>query len=68
MALCLQPQVAMLSVTVGYKAVWGVIPALHTPLMSVSNAISGGTPNPAPFTSRYLPQTGDCSQRPCLNV
>lgn len=26
---------------VGYRAVWGVTPALHSPLMSVTNAISG---------------------------
>lgn len=26
---------------VGYFVVWGVTPALHSPLMSVSNAISG---------------------------
>eukprot|EP00899_Mesostigma_viride_P007597 jgi/Mesvir1/16839/Mv15732-RA.1 len=27
----------------GYQAVWGVVPALHSPLMSVTNAISGLT-------------------------
>lgn len=26
---------------VGYRVVWGVAPALHSPLMSVTNAISG---------------------------
>jgi H+-translocating NAD(P) transhydrogenase len=26
---------------IGYRSVWGVIPALHSPLMSVTNAISG---------------------------
>lgn len=26
---------------VGYFVVWGVTPALHSPLMSVSNAVSG---------------------------
>lgn len=26
---------------VGYQVVWGVTPALHSPLMSVTNAISG---------------------------
>lgn len=26
---------------IGYFVVWGVTPALHSPLMSVSNAISG---------------------------
>ncbi|KJH41659.1 NAD(P) transhydrogenase subunit beta domain protein [Dictyocaulus viviparus] len=28
---------------VGYHTVWGVVPALHSPLMSVTNAISGIT-------------------------
>jgi NAD(P) transhydrogenase len=32
-----------LSVIVGYHVVWGVKPALHSPLMSVTNAISGMT-------------------------
>eukprot|EP00340_Litonotus_pictus_P012617 CAMPEP_0170536294 /NCGR_PEP_ID=MMETSP0209-20121228/102067_1 /TAXON_ID=665100 ORGANISM="Litonotus pictus, Strain P1" /NCGR_SAMPLE_ID=MMETSP0209 /ASSEMBLY_ACC=CAM_ASM_000301 /LENGTH=1100 /DNA_ID=CAMNT_0010837643 /DNA_START=84 /DNA_END=3387 /DNA_ORIENTATION=- len=27
----------------GYLSVWGVVPALHTPLMSITNAISGVT-------------------------
>ncbi len=31
----------ILSCFVGYFIVWGVTPALHSPLMSVSNAISG---------------------------
>jgi NAD(P) transhydrogenase len=26
---------------VGYRTIWGVVPALHSPLMSVTNAISG---------------------------
>ena len=30
-----------LSCLVGYFVVWGVTPALHTPLMAVTNAISG---------------------------
>ncbi len=30
-----------LAAIVGYKVVWGVTPALHSPLMSVTNAISG---------------------------
>ncbi|MFL9912911.1 Re/Si-specific NAD(P)(+) transhydrogenase subunit alpha [Paraburkholderia fungorum] len=47
--------VFVLAVFVGYQVVWNVTPALHTPLMSVTNAISGiivigallqlGTPN-----------------------
>ena len=32
-----------LSVITGYFSVWGVAPALHTPLMSITNAISGIT-------------------------
>ena len=32
-----------ISVIVGYHTVWGVTPALHSPLMSVTNAISGLT-------------------------
>lgn len=32
-----------LALVVGYQSVWGVVPALHTPLMSVTNAISGIT-------------------------
>ncbi|HEY5956714.1 MAG TPA: Re/Si-specific NAD(P)(+) transhydrogenase subunit alpha [Polyangiaceae bacterium] len=33
--------VFVLAVFVGYQVVWKVTPALHTPLMSVTNAISG---------------------------
>lgn len=33
--------VFVLAVFVGYQVVWNVAPALHTPLMSVTNAISG---------------------------
>jgi len=32
--------VFVLAVFVGYHVVWNVTPALHTPLMSVTNAIS----------------------------
>jgi H+-translocating NAD(P) transhydrogenase subunit alpha len=31
----------VLAICVGYYVVWSVTPALHTPLMSVTNAISG---------------------------
>lgn len=31
----------VLAIFIGYYVVWSVTPALHTPLMSVSNAISG---------------------------
>ena len=33
--------ILVLACFVGYLVVWGVTPALHSPLMSVSNAISG---------------------------
>jgi NAD(P) transhydrogenase subunit alpha len=36
-----QLTVFTLSCFVGYMVVWNVTPALHTPLMSVTNAISG---------------------------
>lgn len=32
--------VFVLSCIVGYHVIWGVTPALHTPLMAVTNAIS----------------------------
>ena len=31
----------VLAIFIGYHVVWSVTPALHTPLMSVTNAISG---------------------------
>jgi H+-translocating NAD(P) transhydrogenase subunit alpha len=33
--------VFVLAVFVGFHVIWNVAPALHTPLMSVTNAISG---------------------------
>ncbi|MEZ4651832.1 MAG: proton-translocating transhydrogenase family protein, partial [Candidatus Eisenbacteria bacterium] len=30
-----------LSIFVGYMVIWNVSPALHTPLMAVTNAVSG---------------------------
>ncbi len=33
--------VLVLAIFVGFQVVWKVTPALHTPLMSVTNAISG---------------------------
>lgn len=33
--------VFVLAVFIGYQVIWNVTPALHTPLMSVTNAISG---------------------------
>jgi hypothetical protein len=35
--------VLALSTTIGYQVVWGVAPALHSPLMAATNAISGVT-------------------------
>jgi NAD(P) transhydrogenase subunit alpha len=32
---------AVLAVVIGWQVIWNVTPALHTPLMSVTNAISG---------------------------
>ncbi|PPR01481.1 hypothetical protein CVT26_015104 [Gymnopilus dilepis] len=44
---------------VGYRVVWGVVPALHSPLMSVTNAISGlvGVAGLFIMGGGYLPQT-----------
>jgi NAD(P) transhydrogenase subunit alpha len=33
--------VFVLAIFIGFQVVWNVTPALHTPLMSVTNAISG---------------------------
>ena len=33
--------VFVLACLIGYQVIWNVTPALHTPLMSVTNAISG---------------------------
>jgi NAD(P) transhydrogenase subunit alpha len=38
--LVMNLMVFVLAVFVGYHVVWNVTPALHTPLMSVTNAIS----------------------------
>ncbi|KAG2020254.1 NAD(P) transhydrogenase [Coprinopsis cinerea AmutBmut pab1-1] len=44
---------------VGYRVVWGVAPALHSPLMSVTNAISGlvGVAGMFIMGGGYLPHT-----------
>ena len=41
MAIAVLATVFVLACFVGYMVVWNVTPALHTPLMSVTNAISG---------------------------
>ena len=38
--LVYQSMVFVMAIFVGYYVVWSVTPALHTPLMSVTNAIS----------------------------
>jgi NAD(P) transhydrogenase subunit alpha len=40
-ALLTHVTVFLLAVVVGWHVIWNVTPALHTPLMSVTNAISG---------------------------
>lgn len=44
---------------IGYRVVWGVAPALHSPLMSVTNAISGmvGVGGLFVLGGGYLPET-----------
>jgi NAD(P) transhydrogenase len=44
---------------IGYRVVWGVAPALHSPLMSVTNAISGmvGVGGLFVMGGGYFPQT-----------
>ena len=42
-ALLSMASIFSLSLIAGYFSVWGVTPALHTPLMSITNAISGIT-------------------------
>lgn len=44
---------------IGYRVVWGVSPALHSPLMSVTNAISGmvGIGGVFVLGGGYLPET-----------
>ena len=36
-----RPNNSRAAIFVGYMVIWNVTPALHTPLMSVTNAISG---------------------------
>jgi NAD(P) transhydrogenase len=42
-AILTMASIFSLSIIAGYFSVWGVTPALHTPLMSITNAISGIT-------------------------
>ena len=50
----------VLAVFVGYYVVWSVTPALHTPLMSVTNAISCllyTSPSPRDRTRSRMPSS-----------
>jgi H+-translocating NAD(P) transhydrogenase subunit alpha len=49
----------VLAIYVGYHVVWTVTPALHTPLMAVTNAISAivGAMLAAALTETYLGKT-----------
>lgn len=59
-----------LSVIGGYQTVWGVQPALHSPLMSVTNAISGISAvgcvcaYESPASRRAHPKPGPAETRP----
>ncbi len=44
---------------IGYRVVWGVAPALHSPLMSVTNAISGEQTSGAVYDRPWLTR-GSC--------
>lgn len=57
MILVLLIAVFVLACFVGYYVVWGVTPALHSPLMSVSNAISGVVIIGALITAAYARTT-----------
>ena len=49
----------VLSIFVGYYVVWSVTPSLHTPLMSVTNAISSVIIVGAIIAASNLPLGGD---------
>lgn len=57
MILVLLIAVFVLACFVGYYVVWEVTPALHSPLMSVSNAISGVVIIGALITAAYARAT-----------
>ena len=48
----------VLAIFVGYYVVWGVTPALHTPLMAVTNALSSIIVVGAMIQTVGLPATG----------
>ena len=51
----------VLSIFIGYFVVWSVTPSLHTPLMSVTNAISSVIIVGAIIASFSYSETGDIS-------
>ncbi len=51
--------VFVLSCFVGYHVIWGVTPALHTPLMAVTNAISAIVVVGAILVAGHSPSTGE---------
>src|SRR5271165_4721106 len=55
----------VLAIFVGYFVVWSVTPALHTPLMSVTNAISSVRCSQS--GCRWLQMIPDRSGRACLD-
>ena len=48
----------VLAIFVGYYVVWGVTPALHTPLMAVTNALSSII-----IVGAMIQTVGQCCQR-----
>lgn len=48
----------VLAIFVGYYVVWGVTPALHTPLMAVTNALSSIVIVGAMIQTVYITQSG----------
>jgi H+-translocating NAD(P) transhydrogenase subunit alpha len=50
--------VFVLSCFVGYHVIWGVTPALHTPLMAVTNAISAIVVVGAMLVAGFEPGSG----------
>jgi NAD(P) transhydrogenase subunit alpha len=56
--------VFVLACFVGYMVIWNVTPALHTPLMSVTNAISSIIAIGA--LVQVAPGVGDSPERPAL--
>ena len=54
----------VLAIYVGYHVVWTVTPALHTPLMAVTNAISAIVIVGAMLAAALTVTLSDCRERP----